>query len=92
MPNPQYRQQEESISVALTHDILDPLSIMAEVKSPKAGAIVLFAGRLSTHLQPPLLLRATRYHTRQLRRKARHTSRVYLLSATGSPNHDFNRP
>lgn len=47
MPNPRYRQQEESISVTLTHDILDPLSIMAEVKSPKAGAIVLFAGRLS---------------------------------------------
>ena len=46
MPNPHYRQQEESISVALTHDVLDPLSIMAEVKSPKAGAIVLFAGKL----------------------------------------------
>lgn len=45
-PNTGYRREEECISVALTHDILDHLSIMADVKSPKAGAIVLFAGRL----------------------------------------------
>lgn len=49
-----HRREEECISVALTHEILNPLPVMAEVKSPKAGAIVLFAGKLSTHLQPPL--------------------------------------
>ena len=41
------RRGEECMSVALTHDNLNPLSIMAEVKSPKAGAIVLFAGTFS---------------------------------------------
>ena len=37
-------KEEEGISVALTHDILNPTLIMNKVKSPKAGAIVLFAG------------------------------------------------
>ena len=35
--------------VALTHDHLDAKAIMDRVRSPKAGAIVLFAGML-----PPL--------------------------------------
>lgn len=63
-PDPSQRREEECISVALTHDMLNPLSIMAEVKSPKAGAIVLFAGRLSTNLQTHLHLKVTRYYTR----------------------------
>lgn len=47
-PNPVHRREEECISVTLTHEILNPLPVMAEVKSPKAGAIVLFAGTLTT--------------------------------------------
>jgi hypothetical protein len=36
--------QEDSCYVALTHDHLDAKSMMDRVRSPKAGAIVLFAG------------------------------------------------
>ena len=35
---------EGNCYVALTHDHLDILDIMNRVRSPKAGAIVLFAG------------------------------------------------
>jgi molybdopterin synthase catalytic subunit len=38
---------EEAIHVELTYDHLDAVSIMNKVRSPKAGAIVLFAGRTS---------------------------------------------
>ena len=38
------KEEEEGISVALTHETLSPLLVMNKVKSPKAGAIVLFAG------------------------------------------------
>lgn len=44
-----YREGEEGVSVELTNGSLNPLSVMAEVKSPKAGAIVLFAGPLLVH-------------------------------------------
>ncbi|KAG9544207.1 Molybdopterin biosynthesis MoaE, partial [Aureobasidium melanogenum] len=36
--------REDGIFVALTHDTLDAVAIMNKVRSPKAGAIVLFAG------------------------------------------------
>lgn len=36
--------EEDGIFVALTHDTLDAVAIMNKVRSPKAGAIVLFAG------------------------------------------------
>lgn len=36
--------QEEECYVALTHDHLNVQSIMDRVRSPQAGAIVLFAG------------------------------------------------
>lgn len=36
--------QEEDCYVALTHDHLDAKTTMDRVRSPKAGAIVLFAG------------------------------------------------
>lgn len=35
---------DEGISVFLTHSALDLSSVVASVKSPKAGAVVLFAG------------------------------------------------
>lgn len=35
---------EEGVSVSLIHSPLDVLSTMAFVRSPKAGALVLFAG------------------------------------------------
>lgn len=36
---------EGEIYVSLTYDELDATKVMARVKSPKAGAVVLFAGR-----------------------------------------------
>lgn len=39
-------REDEGVHVELTYDHLDVLSVMARVKSPKAGAVVLFAGRL----------------------------------------------
>ncbi|KAL8909551.1 MAG: hypothetical protein Q9171_004996 [Xanthocarpia ochracea] len=51
--------QDEGISVVLTHSALDIASVIADVKTPKAGAVVLFAGttrdnfdgKLVTHLE-----------------------------------------
>ena len=48
-PNQDQSIKEDGISVALTHGILDARAVMNEVRSPKAGAIVLFAGQY-----PPL--------------------------------------
>jgi molybdopterin synthase catalytic subunit len=54
--------EEENIHVELTHDNLDVISIISKVKSPKAGAIVLFAGnpptpnRISQNLQYRILM------------------------------------
>lgn len=42
--------EEGNISVELTYDYLDVVSIMNKVKSPKAGAVVIFAG--TSHLLP----------------------------------------
>lgn len=41
---------EANIYVSLTYDPLDAAQAMARVKSPKAGAVVLFAG---THIHIP---------------------------------------
>jgi molybdopterin synthase catalytic subunit len=38
--------EESNCYVALTHDYLDAASMMDRVRSPKAGAIVLFAGKI----------------------------------------------
>jgi molybdopterin synthase catalytic subunit len=37
--------EEEGIHVGITHEYLDVMTSMNKVKSPKAGAIVLFAGK-----------------------------------------------
>lgn len=42
---------EGNCYVALTHDVLNPQAMMDRVRSPKAGAIVLFAGKAS-HNKP----------------------------------------
>jgi hypothetical protein len=39
---------EQDIYVSLTYDELNAKSVMDRVKSPKAGAVVLFAGKSST--------------------------------------------
>ncbi|KAL9137364.1 MAG: hypothetical protein Q9175_001436 [Cornicularia normoerica] len=67
-PDPGQRQEEECIFVALTHDILNPLSTMAEVKSPKAGATVLFAGTTRDNFdgKPVTHLEYTSYPPRAL--------------------------
>lgn len=41
----QSRQDEENVHVSLTYDPLDATKQMARVKSAKAGAVVLFAGK-----------------------------------------------
>jgi molybdopterin synthase catalytic subunit len=38
--------EDEAVHVALTYDHLDVVPIMNRVRSPKAGAIVLFAGEV----------------------------------------------
>lgn len=40
---------EQDVYVELTFDALDVTSIMIRVKSPEAGAIVLFAGMMMIH-------------------------------------------
>ncbi len=42
-----HESASENCYVALTHDVLDVKAIMDRVRSPKAGAIVLFAGKHS---------------------------------------------
>ena len=44
MAEPPQELSEGHCYVALTHDHLDAKAIMDRVRSPKAGAIVLFAG------------------------------------------------
>ena len=39
---------EQDMYVSLTYDELDAKSIMDRVKSPKAGAVVLFAGKITS--------------------------------------------
>jgi molybdopterin synthase catalytic subunit len=45
IPESRTRLSESSVAVELTHDPLDVLAVMNEVKSPEAGAVVLFAGK-----------------------------------------------
>ena len=54
--NPQnvWEQTDQDCYVALTHDHLNAQAIMDRVRSPSAGAIVLFAGKLS-HLLSSLV-------------------------------------
>ena len=55
--------KEDGVAVALTHLPLDINSVISDVRSPKAGAIVLFAGLsrqaffLSYLTQPHLIIR-----------------------------------
>lgn len=46
------RLASDGVSVELTHNPLDILKITKDVKSPKAGAIVLFAGPNPYHETP----------------------------------------
>lgn len=47
--------QEEECFVALTYENLDAKSTIDRVRSPKAGAIVLFAGTFHFHLSDHLV-------------------------------------
>lgn len=53
--------EEENIHVELTYSHLDVTSIINRVKSPKAGAIVLFAGKHSLSCTTQILLPAFQY-------------------------------
>lgn len=51
MPSEQSQPQtrsilDDKISVQLTYDLLDVTAALAKVKSPEAGAVVMFAGTL----------------------------------------------
>ncbi|EKD15684.1 Molybdenum cofactor synthesis protein 2B [Drepanopeziza brunnea f. sp. 'multigermtubi' MB_m1] len=60
--------QEDECYVALTHDYLDVKSTMDRVRSPKAGAIVLFAGTTRDNFdgKPVKELQYTSYEPRAL--------------------------
>ncbi|GAB7353504.1 hypothetical protein MBLNU459_g3951t1 [Dothideomycetes sp. NU459] len=73
--------EEEGIFVGLTHNVLDAVAIMNKVRSPKAGAIVLFAGttrdnfankpvvHLAYEAYAPLALRTMSLIARELKTK-----------------------
>ena len=54
---------EDGCYVALTHDHLDAKAMMDRVRSPKAGAIVLFAG-IVNQIPMRALIDILRYHSR----------------------------
>ena len=54
--------QEGNCYVALTHEHLDSTSMMDRVRSPKAGAIVLFAGNVFLRLAK-IILTLLRYNS-----------------------------
>jgi len=45
---------EQDVFVSLTYDELDAKTTMDRVKSPKAGAVVLFSGKASTQFNPSM--------------------------------------
>lgn len=72
--------RDEAILVSLTHFTLDIPSVVSSVKSPKAGAVVLFAG-IKSVFPSYQLLTYPRNDQRQLRWQASHPSRILLLPA-----------
>lgn len=56
--------QEDNCYVALTHDHLDAKAMMDRVRSPKAGAIVLFAGGIIEASAQKIPLTRSRYNSR----------------------------
>ena len=54
---------DEGIKIALTKEPLDVTSIIADVRSPKAGATVLFAGKYALLVLKPLLSVLARNHS-----------------------------
>ncbi|KAL3420235.1 Molybdopterin synthase catalytic subunit [Phlyctema vagabunda] len=62
------KREEDGCFVALTHDHLDAQSTMDRVRSPKAGAIVLFAGTTRDNFggKPVKELQYTSYEPRAL--------------------------
>lgn len=52
---------EPNVYVSLTYDELDAKAVMDRVKSPKAGAVVLFAGTLMYPYNTPYRLMLTVY-------------------------------
>ncbi|KAL3600547.1 hypothetical protein FPOAC2_04790 [Fusarium poae] len=64
-----WEQTEQDCYVALTHDHLNAQAIMDRVRSPSAGAIVLFAGTTRDNFagKPVKELQYTAYHPRALK-------------------------
>ncbi|KAF5022273.1 hypothetical protein F66182_5676 [Fusarium sp. NRRL 66182] len=58
---------DQDCHVALTHEHLNAQAIMDRVRSPSAGAIVLFAGKFTFAGKPVKELQYTAYHPRALR-------------------------
>lgn len=70
---------EDGCYVALSHDYLDAKSMMDRVRSPKAGAIVLFAGKIDWLSVRGLVLTVSRHNTRQFCWKASQGASIYIL-------------
>ena len=74
----------EGVYVSLTHCALDVLSSIAQVRSDKAGAIILFAGNFKdlemTFRKTPE--QSARNHARQFRREAGDSARVLGISTS----------
>jgi molybdopterin synthase catalytic subunit len=64
-----WEQTDQDCYVALTHDHLNAQAIMDRVRSPSAGAIVLFAGTTRDNFagKPVKELQYTAYHPRALK-------------------------
>lgn len=76
-------QVEDGCYVALTTDHLVVQPIMDRVRSPKAGAIVIFAGTsilfITLYCSSPSLTKPNRHHKRQLCGQARQGAPVFGL-------------
>lgn len=57
-------REDDGIFVALTHDHLDIVEIVNRVKSPKAGAVVTFAGKANSASRGQLMIRMIHYYTK----------------------------
>lgn len=80
------QKEEENIYVALTYDHLNATAIMDRVKSPKAGAVVLFAGMTYPTKQKCSILIHYRHNAGYIRRQTRQATPVHSLYPSGTAN------
>lgn len=83
------KMEDDGCFVALTHDTLDAKAMMDKVRSPTAGAIVLFAGTSLPTVKSDLA-KPSRNNSRQLRRQAGQRPPIHILRTPCSTNHALN--